>query len=137
MRRRPPQSTRTDTLFPYTTLFRSILVHGRQRHVVSYLKDFLFDESQARQPVKALSGGEKARLLLARLFARPSNLLVLDEPTNDLDMETLDLLEEVLDDYEGTTILVSHDRDFLDRLVPAVIAIEGGDRQSVVEGEGV
>jgi len=124
---------RRESLDPEATLWQvlapdggdTILVRGRQRHVVSYLKDFLFDESQARQPVKALSGGEKARLLLARLFARPSNLLVLDEPTNDLDMETLDLLEEVLGDYEGTLILVSHDRDFLDRLVTAVIAMEG------------
>ncbi|HEY9537243.1 MAG TPA: ATP-binding cassette domain-containing protein [Kiloniellaceae bacterium] len=133
---------RRESLDPEATLWQvlapdggdSILVHGRQRHVVSYLKDFLFDESQARQPVKALSGGEKARLLLARLFARPSNLLVLDEPTNDLDMETLDLLEEVLDDYEGTLILVSHDRDFLDRLVTAVIAMEGDGRTIEVAG---
>ena len=133
---------RRESLDPETTLWRSLvpdggdtlLVRGRQRHVVSYLKDFLFEEGQARQPVKALSGGEKARLLLARLFARPSNLLVLDEPTNDLDMETLDLLQEVLDDYEGTLILVSHDRDFLDRLVTAVIAMEGGGRTLEVPG---
>ncbi len=124
---------RRESLDPEATLWQvlapdggdTIIARGRQRHVVSYLKDFLFDESQARQPVKALSGGEKARLLLARLFAKPSNLLVLDEPTNDLDMETLDLLEEVLSDYEGTLILVSHDRDFLDRLVTSVIAMEG------------
>ena len=124
---------RRESLDPEATLWEvlapdggdTLIVRGRQRHVVSYLKDFLFDESQARQPVKALSGGEKARLLLARLFAKPSNLLVLDEPTNDLDMETLDLLQEVLDDYEGTLILVSHDRDFLDRLVTSVIAMEG------------
>jgi ATP-binding cassette subfamily F protein uup len=133
---------RRESLDPEATLWQvlapdggdTLIVRGRQRHVVSYLKDFLFDESQARQPVKALSGGEKARLLLARLFARPSNLLVLDEPTNDLDMETLDLLEEVLDDYEGTLILVSHDRDFLDRLVTAVIAMEGGGRTLEVAG---
>ena len=133
---------RRESLDPKTTLWRSLvpdggdtlLVRGRQRHVVSYLKDFLFEEGQARQPVKALSGGEKARLLLARLFARPSNLLVLDEPTNDLDMETLDLLQEVLDDYEGTLILVSHDRDFLDRLVTGVIAMEGGGRTLEVPG---
>ena len=118
-----PEATLWDVLAPDGG--DTIIVRGRQRHVVSYLKDFLFDEGQARQPVKALSGGEKARLLLARLFAKPSNLLVLDEPTNDLDMETLDLLEEVLSDYEGTLILVSHDRDFLDRLVTAVIAMEG------------
>ena len=104
----------------------TLLVGGRQRHAVSYLRDFLFDEDQARQPVKSLSGGEKNRLLLARLFARPGNLLVLDEPTNDLDLETLDLLLEVLDGYQGTLLLVSHDRDFLDRLVTSTIAVEGG-----------
>ena len=133
---------RRESLDPEATLWRSLipdggdtlLVRGRQRHVVSYLKDFLFDEGQARQPVKALSGGEKARLLLARLFARPSNLLVLDEPTNDLDMETLDLLQEVLDDYQGTLILVSHDRDFLDRLVTGVIAMEGAGQVLEVPG---
>ncbi len=102
-----------------------VQVGGRQRHVVAYLRDFLFEEAQARQPVKALSGGEKNRLLLARLFARPSNLLVLDEPTNDLDMDTLDLLEEVLADYGGTLLLVSHDRDFLDRLCNSVILLDG------------
>ena len=106
----------------------SVMVRGRQRHVVSYLKDFLFDEAQARQPVRTLSGGEKNRLLLARLFAQPANLIVLDEPTNDLDMETLDLLEEVLGDYEGTLLVVSHDRDFLDRLVTGIIAVEGDGR---------
>jgi len=133
---------RRESLDPEATLWQvlvpdggdTLLVRGRQRHVVSYLKDFLFDESQARQPVKALSGGEKARLLLARLFARPSNLLVLDEPTNDLDMETLDLLQEVLDDYEGTLILISHDRDFLDRLVTSVVAMEGRGRTVEVTG---
>ena len=104
----------------------TLLVGGRQRHAVSYLRDFLFDEDQARQPVKSLSGGERNRLLLARLFARPGNLLVLDEPTNDLDLETLDLLLEVLDGYQGTLLLVSHDRDFLDRLVTSTIAVEGG-----------
>ncbi len=102
-----------------------IMVRGQPRHVVGYLKDFLFDESQARGPVRALSGGEKARLLLARLLAQPSNLLVLDEPTNDLDVETLDLLQEILDDYDGTVILVSHDRDFLDRVATTTIAMEG------------
>jgi ATP-binding cassette subfamily F protein uup len=101
------------------------MVGGRQKHVVSYLRDFLFDESQANQPVKSLSGGEKNRLLLAKLFAQPSNLLVLDEPTNDLDMDTLDLLVEVLGDYEGTLLLVSHDRDFLDRLATSVILLDG------------
>jgi ATP-binding cassette subfamily F protein uup len=103
----------------------SLMVRGVQRHVVAYLRDFLFDDSQALMPVGSLSGGERARLLLAQLFARPSNLLVLDEPTNDLDMETLDLLQEVLGDYDGTLLLVSHDRDFLDRLVTSVIAVEG------------
>jgi ATP-binding cassette subfamily F protein uup len=101
------------------------VVGGRQRHVVSYLRDFLFDEAQARQPVRSLSGGEKNRLLLARLFTKPGNLLVLDEPTNDLDMETLDLLTELLDDYAGTALIVSHDRDFLDRLATGILALEG------------
>ena len=127
---------RRESLEPEATLWQSLvpgggdslMVGGRQRHVVSYLKDFLFDEAQARQPVKSLSGGEKNRLLLARLFARPSNLLLMDEPTNDLDLETLDLLLEVLDDYSGTLLLVSHDRDFLDRLVTGVIALEGDGR---------
>lgn len=102
-----------------------ILVRGQPRHVVGYLKDFLFDERQARAPVRSLSGGEKARLLLARLMARSSNLLVLDEPTNDLDIETLDLLQELLDDFEGTVLLVSHDRDFLDRVATTTIALDG------------
>ncbi|MGF1562332.1 MAG: ATP-binding cassette domain-containing protein [Geminicoccaceae bacterium] len=105
-----------------------INVHGRFRHVVGYLRDFLFDEAQARAPVKSLSGGERNRLLLAKIMAEPCNLLVLDEPTNDLDMETLDLLEEVLSDFDGTLLLVSHDRDFLDRLVTSVIAAEGSGR---------
>jgi ATP-binding cassette subfamily F protein uup len=96
--------------------------------VVAYLKDFLFEEGQARQPVKALSGGETNRLLLARLFARRSNLIVMDEPTNDLDVETLDLLVEVLGDYDGTLLLVSHDRDFLDKTVTSVVAMEGDGR---------
>ncbi|MEM7170728.1 MAG: ATP-binding cassette domain-containing protein [Pseudomonadota bacterium] len=113
----------------------SLMVQGRQRHVVSYLKDFLFDEGQARQPVRSLSGGERNRLLLARLFAQPSNLLILDEPTNDLDLETLDLLEDVLALYEGTLLLVSHDRDFLDRLVNGIIAVEGdGEIQEYAGG---
>ncbi|MGD1869636.1 MAG: ABC-F family ATP-binding cassette domain-containing protein [Neomegalonema sp.] len=102
-----------------------ILVRGKPKHVVGYLKEFLFDERQARGPVSALSGGEKARLLLARIMARPSNLLVLDEPTNDLDIETLDLLQEILGDYEGTLLLVSHDRDFIDRVATSTIAMEG------------
>ena len=102
-----------------------ILVRGQPKHVVGYLKEFLFDERQARAPVRSLSGGEKARLLLAKLMARESNLLILDEPTNDLDIETLDLLQELLDDYAGTVLLVSHDRDFLDRVVTQTIALEG------------
>ncbi len=93
----------------------SVVVNGRSRHVIGYLKDFLFAPEQARTPVSVLSGGERNRLLIAKALAQPSNLLVLDEPTNDLDLETLDLLQEMLDDYEGTLLLVSHDRDFLDR----------------------
>ncbi|MBL9035897.1 MAG: ATP-binding cassette domain-containing protein [Rhodospirillaceae bacterium] len=113
----------------------SILVNGQQRHIVGYLRDFLFDERQATMPVRALSGGERARLMLAKLFAKPSNLIVLDEPTNDLDMDTLDLLQDVLSDYEGTLLLVSHDRDFLDRLVTSTIAVEGdGDVQEYAGG---
>lgn len=100
-------------------------VLGHQRHVASYAKDFLFAPEQLRAPVSALSGGERNRLLLARILARPSNLLILDEPTNDLDMETLDLLEDLLSDYDGTLLLVSHDRDFLDRIVTSTIALEG------------
>ncbi len=102
-----------------------VMVRGRPRHVVSYLRDFLFAESQARSPVGSLSGGERNRLLLAKLLARPSNFLILDEPTNDLDMDTLDLLQEMLADYDGTLLLVSHDRDFLDRVVTSVIVLEG------------
>ena len=99
-----------------------VSVGGEQRHAMSYLKDFLFTPDQARQPISALSGGERGRLALAIALARPSNLLILDEPTNDLDLETLDVLEEVLTAYQGTIILVSHDRDFLDRIVTSVIA---------------
>ena len=102
-----------------------IEVAGQMRHVTAYMKDFLFTAAQARSPVKVLSGGERARLLLAKVLAEPSNLLVLDEPTNDLDLETLDLLEEMIDDYPGTAILVSHDRDFLDRVATSVLMAEG------------
>ena len=101
---------------------QSLIVNGEQKHVVSYMKDFLFRPEQARTPVRELSGGEKARLILARTLARPANLLVLDEPTNDLDIETLDLLQELVAGFAGTVLLVSHDRDFLDRTVSAVIA---------------
>ncbi|MDG1709532.1 MAG: ABC-F family ATP-binding cassette domain-containing protein, partial [Emcibacteraceae bacterium] len=94
-----------------------IMVRGHSKHIISYIKDFLFDASQAHSPVSSLSGGEKNRLLLAKTLAHPTNLLILDEPTNDLDMDTLDLLQDVLNDYDGTLLLVSHDRDFLDRLV--------------------
>ena len=103
-------------------------VNGQPRHVIGYMKDFLFTPEQARTPLSALSGGERGRLMLARAFARPSNLLVLDEPTNDLDLETLDLLQELVAEYAGTVLLVSHDRDFLDRTVTAVIAWEGEGR---------
>ncbi|HEX2116984.1 MAG TPA: ATP-binding cassette domain-containing protein [Alphaproteobacteria bacterium] len=105
-----------------------VLVRGRPRHVVAYLRDFLFDEKQAKTLVRSLSGGERNRLLLARTLAQPSNLLVLDEPTNDLDVDTLDLLQEVLDEYEGTLLLVSHDRDFLDRLVNGTFVLLGDGR---------
>jgi ATP-binding cassette subfamily F protein uup len=106
----------------------TVTVDGQSRHVIGYMKDFLFRPEQARTPVGVLSGGERARLTFARVFARPSNLLVLDEPTNDLDLETLDLLQERLAEYPGTVLLVSHDRDFLDRVVTSVIAAEGNGR---------
>ena len=112
-----------------------VMVRGKTKHVVGYLKEFLFDEAQARAPVRSLSGGEKARLLLARLMARESNLLVLDEPTNDLDIETLDLLQDILGDYDGTVLLVSHDRDFLDRVATTTVAMEG-DGSTVVYAGG-
>ncbi|MGE5145846.1 MAG: ABC-F family ATP-binding cassette domain-containing protein [Candidatus Eiseniibacteriota bacterium] len=102
-----------------------VMVHGQPRHVRSYLKDFLFDPRQAESPVGSLSGGERNRLLLAKIMAMPSELLVLDEPTNDLDMDTLDLLQEMLAEYPGTLLLVSHDRDFLDKTVSSTIVMEG------------
>ena len=102
-----------------------IEIDGKQRHVISYLGDFLFSPERTRTPVKALSGGERARLLLARLFSKPANVLVLDEPTNDLDVETLELLEEVLDSFKGTVLLVSHDRAFLDNVVTSCLVFEG------------
>ena len=106
----------------------TVIVNGRPRHVHGYLDDFLFPPERARSPVKALSGGERNRLLLARLFTRPANVLVLDEPTNDLDLETLELLEALLVDWPGTLLLVSHDRRFLDNVVTSTIAFEGGGR---------
>ncbi len=103
----------------------TVEVGGRTRHVVAYLRDFLFEDRQANSPVRSLSGGERNRLLLARLFSQPHNLVALDEPTNDLDIETLELLEDILAAYDGTILLVSHDREFLDRIVTSTIAIEG------------
>src|SRR3954454_14393372 len=125
-----------ESLDPKTTLAEAltggrgdhVMVGGKPKHVVSYMKDFLFAQEQMRTPLEVLSGGERGRLMLARALAKPSNLLVLDEPTNDLDLETLDVLEEMLGDYEGTVILISHDRDFLDRVVTSVIAPEGDGR---------
>src|SRR6202522_3644194 len=112
----------------------TIFVGGKPRHVVSYMQDFLFTPAQARTPVRVLSGGERARLLLARLLALPSNLLVLDEPTNDLDLETLDLLEETVGDYPGTVLVVSHDRDFLDRVATMTVMAEGDGRLAAYAG---
>ena len=106
----------------------TVSVGGKTKHVIGYMKDFLFSPEQARTPIGALSGGERGRLMLARALSRPSNLLVLDEPTNDLDIETLDLLQEMLADHPGTVLLVSHDRDFLDRVVTSLIAFEGDGR---------
>ncbi len=127
---------RRDVLDPETTLKDfltgghgdQITVNGAVRHVTSYMKDFLFTPEQARTPVRVLSGGERGRLVLAKAMAAPSNLLVLDEPTNDLDLETLDLLQEMLADYPGTVLLVSHDRDFLDRVATSVLFAEGKGR---------
>ena len=113
-----------------------VMVGGRPRHVVGYMKDFLFAQEQRGTPLEVLSGGERGRLMLARALAKPSNLLVLDEPTNDLDLETLDVLEEMLGDYEGTVILISHDRDFLDRIVTSVIAPDGHGRWIEYAGGG-
>ncbi|MCB1852291.1 MAG: ATP-binding cassette domain-containing protein, partial [Gammaproteobacteria bacterium] len=112
----------------------TVQVNGKSRHVISYLQDFLFTPDRAHQPVKALSGGERNRLLLARLFTKPANVLVLDEPTNDLDLETLELLEEMLLDYPGTLLLVSHDRAFLNSVVTSTLVFEGGEK--VVEYVG-
>jgi len=116
------EATLADTIAPGSDW---VEVNGQRKHVMSYLGDFLFAPERARSPVKSLSGGERNRLLLARLFAKPANCLVLDEPTNDLDIETLELLEELLTDYPGTVFLVSHDRTFLDNVVTEVIVSEG------------
>jgi ATP-binding cassette subfamily F protein uup len=105
-----------------------VTINDERRHVFGYMHDFLFAPEQARTPIGKLSGGERGRLMLARALARPSNLMVLDEPTNDLDIETLDLLQELLSDYAGTILIVSHDRDFLDRVATSVIAAEGDGR---------
>ena len=112
----------------------TVAVGGERRHVIGYMKDYLFSPEQARTPLAVLSGGERGRLMLARALAQPSNLLVLDEPTNDLDLETLDVLEEMLGDYAGTILLISHDRDFLDRVVNAVIVPEGNGRWAEYAG---
>jgi len=106
----------------------TVVIGGQAKHVVSYMRDFLFAPEQARTPLRVLSGGERGRLMLARALAKPSNILVLDEPTNDLDLETLDVLEELIGDYAGTVLLISHDRDFLDRVVDDVIAPEGNGK---------
>ena len=111
-----------------------IMVQGQPRHVAAYAKDFLFRENQLRQPVKSLSGGERNRLQLARALAKATNMLVLDEPTNDLDMDTLDLLEDMLADYDGTLILVSHDRDFIDRLATSTLALNGKGQAAETPG---
>ncbi len=110
------------------------MIGGQPRHIIGYLADFLFPRERAVSPVKSLSGGERNRLMLARLFARPANVLVMDEPTNDLDIETLELLEELIADFPGTVLLVSHDRAFLDNIVTSTLAFEGDGR--VVEYVG-
>mgnify|MGYP005854872535 CR=1 FL=1 len=133
---------RRDELAPTMTVMEAltggrgdkIIINGQPRHAASYMKDFLFQPEQASSPLSVLSGGERARLMLARALSKPSNLLVLDEPTNDLDLETLDLLQELLADYSGTVLLVSHDRDFLDRVVTCVIAAEGDGRWTEYAG---
>lgn len=112
----------------------TVTVNGKARHVVGYMKDFLFTPNQARQPIGKLSGGERGRLMLARALSLPSNVLILDEPTNDLDLETLDLLQEMLDGYPGTVLFVSHDRDFLDRVATSVLVAEGDGHWSEYPG---
>jgi ATP-binding cassette subfamily F protein uup len=112
----------------------TLKINGEPKHVVGYMKDFLFTPEQANTPIGKLSGGERARVALARALALPSNFLVLDEPTNDLDLETLDLLEEMVSDYSGTVVVVSHDRDFLDRVATSVIMAEGDGRWTEYAG---
>jgi len=107
---------------------------GKQRHVCGYLKDFMFDPSRAQDKVSQLSGGQKNRLMLARILANPKTCLILDEPTNDLDMDTLDMLEEILSTYKGTLIIVSHDRDFLDQTVTKIMAFEGNGKVDIMIG---
>jgi ABC transport system ATP-binding/permease protein len=119
------EATLADTISPGSDY---VEVGGGRKHVISYLGDFLFPPERARSPVKSLSGGERNRLLLARLFSRPANVLVLDEPTNDLDIETLELLEQLLQDFDGTLLIVSHDRAFLDNVVTQTLAFEGDGR---------
>jgi ATP-binding cassette subfamily F protein uup len=111
-----------------------VSIGGKEKHVISYLQDFLFPPKRCRQPAKSLSGGERNRLLLAKLFTRPANVLVMDEPTNDLDLETLELLEELLLEFEGTLLLVSHDRAFLDNVVTSTLVFEGGGRVNAYVG---
>ncbi len=114
---------------------QEITQNGQTRHVLSYLQDFLFAPARARTPVRALSGGEKNRLLLARLFAKPSNLLILDEPTNDLDVETLELLEDILQQYQGTVLLVSHDREFVNNTVTSSLYFAGQGKVVDIAGD--
>jgi len=118
-----PEATVAETISPGSDW---VEIGTERKHIMSYLTDFLFPSQRAKSPVKMLSGGERNRLLLARLFARPANLVVLDEPTNDLDIESLELLEQKLQDYTGTLLLVSHDRRFLDNVVTQTVAAEGG-----------
>jgi ATP-binding cassette subfamily F protein uup len=120
-------ATVMENVSPYSD---TVTINGQPRHILSYLQDFLFTPHVARSPIKKLSGGERARLLLARLFLQPANLLVLDEPTNDLDIETVELLEERLLDYSGTLLIVSHDRSFLNNVVTGTIVLEGNGRVS-------
>ena len=131
------QNLTNDPNIQSTSTAGQILVRGKPKHVAGYLKDFLFSETQLRSPVKSLSGGEKARLLLAKIMVKESNLLILDEPTNDLDLETLDLLQEVIAEYPGTVLLISHDRDFLNRTVETSIILTGKGKFLKIAGSWV